>query len=78
MVDHGKNNHPFGIYENSKLGLINYTSESMVFSLILAIMLVTSYKLTSGTIVMINTIQKLIYSRCRIMFIFCFMPKRLI
>ena len=30
----------------------------------------------SGTIVMINTLQKLIYSRCQIMFILCFMPKR--
>ena len=25
MVDLEKNNHPFGIYENIKLGLINYT-----------------------------------------------------
>ena len=50
---------------------------TMVFSLTLAIMSVTSDKITSGTIVMINTLQKLIYSRCRIMFILCFMPKRL-
>ena len=39
---------------------------------------ITSDKVTSGTIVMISTksLQKLIYSRCRIMFILCFMPKR--
>ena len=48
----------------------------MVFSLTLAIMSVTSDKVTSGTIVMISTLEKLIYSRCRIMFILCFMPKR--
>ena len=74
-----KNNHPFGIYEHIKLGLINYTLLSLIkhmFSLTLAIMSVTSDKVTSGTIVMINTLQKLIYSRCRIMFILCFMPKR--
>ena len=46
------------------------------FSLTLAIMSVTSDKVTSGTIVMISTLQKLIYSHCRIMFILCFMPKR--
>ena len=45
----------------------------MVFSLTLAIM---SDKITNGTTVMINTLQKLIYSRCQIMFILCFMPKR--
>ena len=76
-----KNNHPFGIYENIKLGLINYTllgliENTMVFSLTLAIMSVTSDKVTSGTIAMISTLQKLIYSRCQIMFILCFMPKR--
>ena len=48
----------------------------MVFSLPLAIMSVTSDKVTSGTIGMINTLQKLIYSRSRIMFILGFMPKR--
>ena len=72
-----KNNHPFGIYEHFKLGLINYTLLGLiehVFSLTLAIMSVTSDKVTSGTIVMINKL--LIYSRCRIMFILCFMPKR--
>ena len=75
-----KNNHPFGIYENVQLGLINYTLlgliDTMVFSLTLAIMSVTSDKITSGTIVMINTLQKLIYSCCLIMFILSFMPKR--
>ena len=79
MVDHGKNNHPFGIYENIKLGLLNYTLLSLIehygVSLTLAIMSVTSDKITSGTIVMINTLQKLFYSRCQIMFILCFMPK---
>ena len=42
----------------------------MVFSLTLAIMSVTSDKITSGTIVMINTLQKLIYSHCQIIFMF--------
>ena len=28
-----KNNHPFGIYENIKLGLINYTLEPLFFEL---------------------------------------------
>ena len=37
---------------------------------------VTSDKVTSGTIVMISILQELIYSRCQIMFILCFMPKR--
>ena len=79
MVDHGKNNHPFGIYENVKLGVLNYTLLSLIehygVSLNLAILSVTSDKITSGTIVMINTLQKPIYSRCQIMFILCFMPK---
>ena len=51
-----KNNHPFGIYENVKLGLINYTLLGIIehhgLSLTLAIMSVTSDKITSGTIVM--------------------------
>ena len=55
-----KNNHPFNIYENIKLGLENYTllglKEHHGFSLTLAIMSVTSDKLTNGTIVMINTL----------------------
>ena len=74
-----KNNHPFGIYENIKLGLINYTLLGLIdhhgVSLTLAIMSVTSDKITSGTIVMINTLQKLIYPRCQIMFILCFTPR---
>ena len=55
---------------------ITCTYLTMVFSLTLAIMSVTSDKVTSGTIAMISTLQKLIYSRCQIMFILCFMPKR--
>ena len=54
----------------------NCLNLTVVFSLTLAIMSVTSDKITSGTIVMINTLQKLVYSLCRIIFILCFMPKR--
>ena len=50
--------------------------KTMGFSLTPTIMSVTSDKVISGTIVMISTLQKLIYSHCRIMFILCFMPKR--
>ena len=70
-----KNNHLFGIYENIKLGLINYTLLGLtqhhgVFNNS-AIMSVTSEKITSGTIMMINTLQKPIYSRCRISCVLC-------
>ena len=52
-----KNNHPFGIYENIKLGLTNYT--------LLGLIEHHGVFIDSGH-----------YSRCQIMFILCFMPKR--
>ena len=64
LIRHGrprKNDHPFGIYENIKLGVINYILLGLIehhgFLLTLAIKSVTSdnYKITSGTIVMIDT-----------------------
>ena len=75
---------PLGIYENIKLGLINYT--------LLGLIEHHGVFINSGHYVsyirqnnrwyhcddMVNTLQKLIYSRCRIMFILFFMPKRLV
>ena len=76
-----KNNHSFGIYEKIKLGLINYTLLGLIehhgVFINSGIMSVTSDKVTSGTIVMINTLHKLIYSRCLIIFILCFMQKEI-
>ena len=64
-----KNNHPFGFYENIKLGLINYTLLGLIEHHGVFIdsghLSVTSDKVTGGTIVMINTLQKLIYSLCQ-------------
>ena len=62
-----KNNHPFGIYENIKLGLINYTLLGLIehHGVFINSGHYVSYirQNTSSTIVMINTLQKLIYSR---------------
>ena len=75
-----ENNHPFGIYENIKLHLINYTLLGLIehhgVFIDSGIMSVASDRVTSGAIVMRNTLQELIYSHCRIMFIMCFVPKR--
>ena len=69
-----KNNHPFGIYENIKLCLINYTLLGLIEHY--GVFIDSGHYVSSGTIVMISTLQKLIYSCCQIMFILCFMPKR--
>ena len=77
-----KNNHTFGIYENIKLGLINYTFLGPIehHGVFIDSGHYVSYirQVTSDTTVMINRLQKLIYPHCRIMFILCIMPKRAI
>ena len=63
-----KNNHPFDIYENIKLGLMNYTLLGPIehHGVFIDSGHYVSYirQVTSGTIVMISSLQKLIYSHC--------------
>ena len=83
-----ENNHPFGIYENIKLGLINYTLLGLIEHhgvFIDSGHYVSCIKQSNKwyhcddkhiTETNLSRCQKLIYSRCQIMFILCFMPKR--
>ena len=61
------------------IGIINYTLLGLIEHhgvFINSGHYVSYIKITSGTIVMINTLQKLIYLQCQIILILCFMPKR--
>ena len=81
----GKNNHPFGIYENIKLGLINYTLLGLIehYGVFINSGHYVSYNRQSNKWhhcddKHITETNLLIYVEyiCRILFILCFMPKR--